>query len=254
MSDVPNSKKSPLTSFVSGLAAGLGDTIINYPPYGLHYRLGRGTNIWNWKYWTPKELYRGVIPYASIIPVTCFMDGISDLLKEKGVHPALAPFISGIISATFIATPVGNLIVIDQRLAESKKPAGPRNSYRDIQIHRGYNGFATGVYWLAGRDGIYSWSVFFAKGAIQKRLDCGDIAASTIAGTVATILTQPMDTSATYLQNQEHRITMREGVERMYREKGLRRFYRGVLFRWFAVVSGIYFMDKISTATKRYFE
>lgn len=246
-----NAKPTPaLISFISGLSAGIADTACNYPPYGLHYRVGRGINIWNLKYWKFRELYRGVGAYASIIPVTCVMDGLSDYLQKTGVHPALAPFMSGVIAAMFIGTPVGNLIVTDQRLSEANRLAGFRNSFLDIKTNRGYIGFTTGIQWIMMREGVYSWSVFYAKNATKEYLSCNDLIASIISGTLATIISQPMDTSATYMQNQSTRPRLIECAKRMYREDGLRRFYRGVGYRWYAVIAGIYIMDKVSQNTK----
>ncbi len=245
-------KRSVLIDFLSGIAAGTADTIVNYPPYGLHYRLGRGTNIWQSKYWTPKELYRGVVPYAAIIPVTCIMDGATEMFKEKGVHPALASFISGAIAGVTIGTPVGNIIVTDQRLAESGKKAGSRIAYKDIITTRGYSALTTGVQFILMREGIYSFSVFYAKNATKQYLDCSDAMASIVSGTIATIVTQPMDTSATWMMNQTKRPKLIYSIRQMYKEEGIIRFYRGVIFRWYTVIMGIYVMDKVSQYTKKF--
>lgn len=239
------------TSFLSGMAAGTADTLCNYPPYGLHYRVGRGTDIWQAKYWMPRELYRGVGPYAAIIPVTCVMDGVSDMLQKSGIHPALAPFLSGVVAAMLIGTPVGNLIVTDQRLSEAGRPGGTLNSFNEIKIQRGLIGLSTGIQWIMMREGVYSWSVFYAKNATKDYFKCNDIVASCISGTVATIISQPMDTSATYMQNQLGKPKLVDCMKRMYKEDGMRRFYRGVGYRWYAVISGIYIMDKVSQYTKR---
>jgi len=243
-------KHSTAISFASGIAAGMADTLVNYPPYGIHYRVSRGTNIWNKKYWTFKELYRGVGPYSAIIPVTCTMDGISEFLKSKGVHPAVATFSSGVIAAVFIGAPVGNIIVTDQRLAESKLPAGTQNAVRDILYYRGKLGFETGIAFIAAREGTYSFSVFYAKNAIKSYFDCNDFIASAIAGILATIVTQPMDTSASYMQNQQFRPRIIDSIKKMYAEEGLKRFYRGGFYRGYTVVAGIYVMDKVSTYVK----
>jgi hypothetical protein len=252
MEPIVEAKKSPLIDFVSGIAAGTADTICNYPPYGLHYRRGRGTNVWQRKYWTPKELYRGVIPYAAIIPVTCIMDGLTEVLKEKGLHPAMASFSSGMIAGMSIGVSVGNIIVTDQRLAEAGKPAGSKNAIVDIIKTRGYSAFTTGVQWIMMREGTYSFAVFYGKNATKKYLDCNDFIASAISGTIASIITQPMDTSATWMMNQEKQPSIIYSIKQMYKEEGLKRFYRGFYFRWYTVIAGIYVMDKVSQATKHY--
>src|SRR5579885_1212071 len=218
-------KISPI-SFISGIAAGLADTAGNYPVYGLHYRKQRGINIWQWKYFTPRELYRGVIPYSAIIPVTCIMDGMTDFLKGNGVAPAFASFISGGIAAILISTPTTNLIVTDQRLSEAGEPAGLRNSIKEIVKYNGYAGFRTGMQWLIVREGIYSWSVFYAKDATKKHLQCNDGVASIISGTFATIISHPFDTLSTYMQGQKIRKYSVICIKEMLKERGLARFYK----------------------------
>lgn len=240
------------SGYLSGIAAGMADTLTNYPPYGLHYRVGRGTNIWQWKYWIPRELYRGVMAYSAIIPVTCIMDGVSQSLVSAGVNSNLASFSSGMLAALLVSTPTGNIIVTDQRLSESNKPAGLINSIKNIYTRRGVSGFLTGIQWIAAREGVYSWAVFSGKNDIKRRFDCDDFTASFIAGTFATAISQPMDTSATYLQNQVEGISLSEGVKRMWKEEGVKRFYRGVYFRWYAVIAGIFVMDKTSSIVKRH--
>jgi len=245
-------KKSALIDFMSGIVAGIADTITNYPPYGLHYRRGRGTNPWQKKYFRLRELYRGVGPYSAIIPVTCLMDGLTEIMKEKGIHPAIASFAAGVTAGMLIGTPVGNMIVTDQRLADQEKPAGSRNAIRNVIETRGYSAFTTGVQWIMLREGTYSFAVFFGKNAVKKQFDCNDFVASCVSGTIASIITQPMDTSATWMMNQEKRPSILYAIKQMYKEEKLKRFYRGFYFRWYTVIMGIYIMDKASQYTKKF--
>lgn len=238
------------SGFISGIAAGTADTCLNYPPYGLHYRLGRGTNVWQLKYWTPRELYRGVLAYSAIIPVTCIMDGVSQFLESKGFNSTMATFSSGMVAALLVSTPTGNMIVTDQRLSESQKPAGLKNSINSIIRHKGFGGFFTGIQCIAAREGVYSWAVFSAKNDVKEYMKSNDITASIIAGTIATIISQPLDTTATVLQNQVKSISLKEGITRMYKENGIKRFYRGFYFRWYAIVAGVFVMSETSEYVK----
>ncbi len=250
--DRPPHTSTAWIAFASGIAAGATDTIINYPPYALHYRVQRGTNVWRWRYWAPRELYRGVVAYSAIIPVTCIMDGVSGFLRDTcDVNEAIAPIISGMLAALLVSAPIGNTIVTDQRLAESKRPAGLTHALSDIQKRRGLRGYYVGLPPLLCREGIYSWSVFYAKGAAKDALGCGDIVASAVAGTMATLMSQPMDTMATFMQNQTTPVTVKSAMRRMYAENGIRRFYRGFFYRCYAVIAGVYVMDQVTTYVKR---
>jgi len=100
------------------------------------------------------------------------------------------------------------------------------------------------------REGIYSWGVFYAKRAVKERMQCSDIVASVIAGTVAAVASHPFDTLTTFRQNKIVKSSNRECIDEMIKEGGLKRFYKGIVFRWVAVVAGIYVMDKTSQRIK----
>lgn len=237
-------------AYLSGVAAGCADTLFNYPPYGLHYRLQRHENLFNPKIYTPRELYRGVGAYSAIIPITCICDGLTDSLENRGYSRHTAAIGSGMVAALLVSAPIGNAIVMNLRLKSEKKPAGTLAAVRQLRSQYGMKGFYTGVETLLLREAIYSWSVFYAKRAVQKKMKCGDIAASVLAGTVATILSQPCDTLATYSQNKVIRQPIATNLKEMWRINGVRTFYRGFVFRWYAVIAGIYVMDKVSTTVK----
>lgn len=239
-------------SFVSGMAAGSMDTLFNYAPYGLHYRLQRGENLLNPKLYFPKELYRGVLAYSAIIPITCICDGMTDHFVSQGTPRHIAAIQSGMMAAVIVSAPIGNAIVTNLQLKEVKQPAGTFNAIKHIRKVYGIRGFYTGIESLVIREAAYSWSVFYAKDAIQKKLECGDILSSVIAGTIGTIVSQPCDTSATYAQNQVKRIAFKEVLAKMYVEGGVRRFYYGFFFRLYAVIAGVYVMDKTSNTVKNF--
>lgn len=238
-------------SFLSGASAGLADTCLNYPPYCLHYNLQRGANIWSKSmYWKPRELYRGVFAYSAIIPITCITDGMTDFFKSKGVRNDVAPFISGMLAATVVSAPIGNSIVTDLRLKDSGKPAGLKNALHHLTSTYGWRGFYTGIGPLMAREGIYAWSVFYGKGAFQEKYNWNDIQASVAAGSIATALSQPVDTLATYMQNQVSRKSTFECIRMMWKENGIQRFYRGFYFRLYAIIAGVYVMDRVSGNVK----
>lgn len=241
---------STVVSFLSGAAAGVADTAINYPPYCLHYRLQRGESLWRRFVYRPRELYRGVLAYSAIIPITCISDGLTDKLKASGVSPFVASFTSGMVAALVISAPVGNSIVTNLRLKAGHKPAGSIIAMYHIYHHYGLRGFYVGIQPLLVREGIYASSVFYGKRAIQDRLGCHDLTAASISGTIATLFSQPMDTLATHMQNQTHRTSMVDNIQQMWTSGGLVRFYRGFYLRWIAIISGVYVMDRTSTSVK----
>jgi len=237
-------------SFASGAAAGLADTCVNYPPYCLHYRLQRGENIWVRKAWWPiKELYRGVLPYAAIIPITCITDGVSSYLKQRGVHDDLATFSSGILAAMIVSAPVGNSIVNDLRLKAKQMPAGTLNTLEYVYRNYGLRGFYTGLTPLMMREAVYAWAVFSGKASFQDHFNWNDAQASIAAGSIATLFSQPTDTLATCMQ--DRRKSIWDCIKMMYAEDGIARFYRGFYFRWYAIIAGVYVMDGVSGFVKQ---
>ena len=245
--------------FVSGTAAGVVDTIVNFPPYGLHYRLQRGCDVRPWsahaaRYYAPRELYRGVGAYAAIIPVTALADGVTHSLKGVGVAPLVAALAGGACSALLVSTPTGNIIIAQQQTSTRLWPAA-----RALVRAGGVRRLWTGLTPLLGREGTYSAAVFWGNGAAAARLPRADAAtagwaSAVLVGTVATAISQPMDALATAMQDAATHPGVRATTRRLYAEGGAARFYRGALLRGAAVISGVYFMAYTSERTKAWLE
>ena len=272
--------------FISGAAAGIADTALNYYPYGLHYRLQQGQKI-NFlvpfdydplkfhltvnenvrgansltgvfepfvakphpiRYWLPPECFRGIQAYSAIIPITCLCDGLTQWFKKQGVRPDMAPIASGMIAALIVSAPIGNMINVDINLKDKGHLAGPKNTYNHIMKNYGWKGFYTGLVPLICREGVYSWSVFYAMREGQETYGLNSIQSAVLSGTIATILSQPNDTMATY--SQARRLSIKQTVQEMWTEGGIGRFYRGFGFRLYAVIAGIYVMDATSNYLK----
>jgi len=244
-------EKTPAyVAFVSGTAAGCADTALNYPPYCLHYRFQRREDMTRRAIYAPRELYRGVGAYSAIIPITCLCDGLTEALEARGAPRHLAAITSGMTAALIVSAPIGNAIVVNLRLKAEGRPAGTKNALRHLWNTYGIKGFYAGIEPLMLREGIYSCAVFYAKGAIQEKFKIGDLSASMVAGSVATALSQPCDTSATFAQNKKVRVPYSQTIKEMWLAGGLRSFYRGFMYRWYAVVAGVYVMDSVSNAVK----
>lgn len=238
-------------AFVSGFFAGIADTVLNFIPYGLHYRIQRGEVLnpfVNPKIYTPRELYRGVLAYSAITPVTCISDGVGTYLNKRGIAMPIATFLSGMLAAFIITAPVSNIIIHQQEHKRS-----PIESIRFIYSRYGPYRFTTGTSLYLGREGIYSTSVFFARKWLseQHKIFENKLINVVVIGFVATLLSQPLDTAATSMIAQEKRETPVETARRMYAEGGLGRFYRGFWFRCYAVIAGIFVMGEVTDHVKR---
>lgn len=250
-----------LTGFVSGFFGGLADTLINFPPYGLHLRYQGNECIdprKNRAIYRPRELYRGMLAYSVIIPITCIADGFSEYLKRHfQMSPFAATFISGMTAALFVSAPTSNVIVYQQQ-----HQLKTRQAFSHIIRKHGPYKLTTGMSLYMVREGIYSTSVFSAKPWLQKqdaRFE-NDVVASILVGVLATVLSQPWDTIATYMVSAQQRLSPLEAVRRMNKglehdgsvgSGGMKRFYRGFFLRGYAVVAGIYVMSKVSDTVKR---
>jgi hypothetical protein len=246
--------------YLSGMLAGVADSLCNYPPYGLHLRLQQKKNIRPWvnpSFYKPRELFRGVMPYSLIIPVTALVDGISTELTRRFEWPAWATtFLAGSIAALIVSTPTSNIIVAQQNYG-----LRPMAAVQHIVRKNGMAGFAIGRPLFLAREGIYGYSVFYAKPMVeqwQKRHQTEErhwvlsgLLASLLVGVPATLCSQPFDTVSTYLIAQENpRYGIGRAAREMYAEAGLRRFYTGVWMRGYAVVAGIFVMGTVADCVK----
>jgi hypothetical protein len=237
--------------FLSGLCGGIMDTLLNYPPYGLHFRRQSGEIINPLKnriIYSPKELYRGVFAYSWIIPVTCIADGLSTyLVRKRHFETFPATFISGMTAAFFISSPTSNVIITQQKLGLKTLDA-----LRHIITRLGYYRFTTGMSCYLLREGIYASAVFWGKAKLERDYSfCQNpLVSSVISGIIATVLSQPLDTTATAMCRNEKRLGPLKTASLMYREDGLKRFYRGTLLRGYAIIAGILVMSTTINTVK----
>jgi hypothetical protein len=250
----------PWVGIPAGLAAGIGDTALNYPAYGIKIRKQRREQI-NPKMFSPRELYRGVIPYGlSAIPITMLQDGISTLIKSYYPAPtqtsdATAAFLGGCASA-FVAAPMSNVIVTQQQ-----KSMQPMEAIRSIINNYGYNRLWMGICPTLMRDGPYALAAFWGTNAMKQyivkryKLDKDSnkaiIPASVITGAITTVLTQPVDTIATKMQDSpESSISAWKVAKDTVKKEGLKGLYSGTFFRAYSLIGGMLVVSTVSTGTK----
>jgi len=252
--DDESAKRAPAAiAFVSGAAAGLADTVVNYPPYCLHYRKQLGQVLSpraNPRIYWPRELYRGVGAYACIVPVTCISDGATHYLRDAhAVGPFASSFASGMLAALVVQAPTSNVIV-----AQNDHSLSARAAIRRLWRADGARRFYTGLAPMLGREGLYASAVFWGEGEAAARYPAAHarthgVSSAALSGSVATALSQPLDTLATAMQRTASR-SVAASARAMYAEGGLARFYYGVAYRGYAIVAGVFVMQHVSAATK----
>lgn len=265
-------KKGPpwWISFLGGLAGGIGDTVINYPPYGVHIRKERKEAYAWWKS-TPRMIYCGSFAYGfAMIPTTVVQLVMTDYVNDYLPRWASA-FLGGMIGA-IIYTPVGNIIVNQQKLMPANVKftpetyVGMRKSINHIVTKYGYRRFYTGLGPTMVRDGIYSMGVFGATDDVQKKCSWikneyfRNFVSALIIGTMASPLSHPMDAIATRMQDHEGKIGYKDIIKKMWNTEEVKKYniekvkmlYRGAAYRWFAVVMGIFVVETISTKTTNF--
>lgn len=261
-------KKAPLwwVSFLSGLAGGVGDTLFNYPPYGIHIRKERKDDLKWWKS-SPRMIYCGATAYGlGMIPSTIIQLSITDYTHEY-LPRNIAAFLGGISGALFY-TPVGNIIVNQQKLM----PLGIRvtpdtyigmgKSISYIINTYGYKRFYTGLGPTMIRDGIYSTSVFSVTGSLKNKYSyiqnehIKNIAIAIVLGSITSFLSHPFDAIATRMQDHEGKISYMNIIKKMwnteettYKFQKIKTFYRGAAYRCYAVIAGILVVENISSFT-----
>jgi hypothetical protein len=261
--------------FAAGVVAGTADTLCNFPPYGLHYRLQLGQDIAPWRnprVWMPPELYRGVLAYAAIIPITGICDGVTSWLESRhGIDSALAAPVAGVVAAVCVSAPTTNVIVNQQRLSDpilrqlaaseitkvrashELRVAKPGPVLRGL-LRQGVGRLYWGVAPIAAREAVYSSAVFSASARAQAAYpNLPWYVTDAAVGTAATLISQPLDILAT--QTMASTAAVRPTVLAVARERykvhGVRKgFWRGFAFRNAAIIAGIVVMRTASDATK----
>jgi hypothetical protein len=170
------------------------------------------------------------------------------LMRRHQLSAFVATFVAGMCAAAVISAPTSNVIINQQQYELSMAGA-----VRKIVREWGYYRFTTGMSPLLMREGIYSWGVFCARPYVQQYPVFTDpFVASLAVGIIATILSQPCDTLATFMIKRPERVGPLHAAREMWHdgEGGVRRFYRGCWLRGSVVVSGILVMGTVADYVK----
>ena len=240
--------------FFSGASAGLADTMLNYPPYGIKTRMQRGEinhwkEIFTGKFYYPNKLYQGIVPAGvSIIPATIIQDGVSSLIRNYSDSGAGAACAGGLASAP-LSTVMANVIVRQQN-----ESLTPLKAIKSIQ-NEGWPRFFRGFVPTAKRDIIYAAGAFWGVNAIKQQMPDSHpltqaAVASTVVGSAVTLLSHPDDTVATTMQDNKILQTLSETIKKIAKTKGIRGFYAGAFFRGYSVIAGMLTVSTTSEKTK----
>jgi hypothetical protein len=230
----PENSPSFLHTLLSGGIGGALGGFTWFPPEGLKKRIQSGTLTKT--AFLPRELYRGSAPFATAVMVNstaCMtLDATIKRLpfydpsnKSMALTSAVA---SGMMGALLGSTPVENII-----LTQQLHKLNPMQAVRHMLKQGALRPWA-GAPELMIREAGFSSVMLFAGPAANKfameKTNNPNIAfgAELAAGIFGAILTHPADTQATYRQKLDGRISFRDASKQIFREAGLRGFFKGV--------------------------
>ncbi len=187
----------------------------------------------------PRELFRGSAPFATAVMVNstaCMtLDATIKRLpfydpKKQSMSFASA-VTSGMLGAIIGSTPVENII-----LTQQLHKLNPIEAVRHM-LKQGLMRPWAGAPELMLREAGFSSVMLFAgpaanRFALEKTHDPKlAFAAELIAGAFGAIITHPADTQATYRQKLDGKISFLEATRSIYKEAGVKGFFRGVIPR-----------------------
>ena len=249
--------KSPSLSaaVIGGAAAGAVDVPVSQPfTYRKNMRqIGAPVSC------NPLVVYRGSsVQLLNMVPTTVVQVLTEELLKHvfsgddliSGIARSL---VSGIISAP-TAVITNSLVVYMQRNGGT-----PLNAFRTIYNAGGCAAMMRGVGLTAVREAFYTtgYLEFYPKLSqicVRTTGDelCGRSLAGCITGIGISLITQPLDTVATKMQDdyagEKAKTLVR--LSRIYKTEGLRGYYSGILPRTASIIIGITVMAEVAAKTK----
>jgi hypothetical protein len=187
----------------------------------------------------PRELFRGSVPFALAVMVASTTSmTFNALLKslpaydcESHIWNATLALGSGMLGAVVGSTPVENTILTQQQFKLS-----PMHAIKKM-MSQGILRPWVGVKELMAREAGFAGVMLFASPEARK-FTLAATESETLAtcaqigvGILGAIATHPADTMATYRQKMDGEITSKQVASKIYREMGLKGFFRGVLYR-----------------------
>ncbi|NKB47213.1 MAG: hypothetical protein GKR77_05430 [Legionellales bacterium] len=256
-------------TLISGAAAGVMDTGINYPAYGLKMRRQSDQPIKFSKAPKLSFLYQGAFPYVITIGPTTIIQFFFDHCFEGKQHPlgwAIASaMISGAAGAIY-CTASEHIILTQQKLSIGQKElVRPTQSIRFLLTNFGMLRLWTGYPANVFRDGIFATAMLRGPQIISTHIDDttkentalwkkkSKYAMGVIStGILCSIFSHPFDTLSTKQQYQTNPSSMFSMAKKIYKTRGFIGFYPGFLFRIISVTGSLFVMPTTAEYTKNY--
>jgi Mitochondrial carrier protein len=252
---------------ISGIAAGIMDTTVNYPTYGLKIRFQSGQKInFSSLLKNPTMIYQGATVYAStIVPTTGIQIGLDHLLQGDKSPAHLSIFSAMFSGATgaLYCTASEHIILTQQKLSVGQeKFTGPLKSFRYLLNNFGFLRLWTGYPANTCRDMIFATAMLrgpkiidektkvFSKNTLTNRKSYAMGIITT--GILCSLLSHPFDTISTKQQYQNNKSSMFSMAKKIYSETGFKGFYPGFLFRVISVTGSLFVMPTTSEQVKDY--
>jgi hypothetical protein len=231
-------KKIPGTwwhPFVSSAGGGAIGGLLCYPPEGMKKRAQTGQAITLY----PRDLYRGSGAFATSVMIASvtqmsFFNAFQNLPgydKESPTWNASAAVLSGMLGATVGSTPVENIILTQQ--LNKTNPLAAISIMLKQGITRPWVGLPQLMMREAGFGLTMLWGARAAYDAVYQATDnksyayAGQLGAA-LAGAA---LTQPFDTTATYRQRRDGKISFVDTVKSIKNESGYGGLFKGLKHR-----------------------
>ena len=247
-----NATKDILTGSVMGMV----EVGINHPLWSVKTRIQRGLALTL----NPKILYRGVVPnMLSMMPITGIQVGLNGAFKRiffkdstmSNANRINCAFLAGATSA-IISCPV-EMIMTYQGDSGRSFTSVTKQILQQKGTRGLYNAFTATVF----RDGVFT--AFYLVGSpifktMLKPYFNDDFAATIpsgiVSGVTASLITQAADTVKTAQQAAPLAapLNLKQGIQKVYSEKGIYGFFKGGLTRAARVTSAVTVMGAVKDA------
>lgn len=187
--------------------------------------------------------YRGIISvYFGIIPKNAIRFTSFNLYNQKLENKFISGLFAGITESVLVVTPTDVCkLRIQTQYNSLKDPIISKNLnqiIKDIYNSQGIKGFYKGVYFTSFRQGINQASNFYIYYKIKDNYDMPSFIAGCLSGSIGPIINNPIDVIKTRLQSNEKNIKSINIIKNIYRNFGIKGFYKGLIPRLLRIIPG----------------
>lgn len=220
---------------LAGACAGAAAAAASYPFAAIKKMLQSNQPI-SLKTFVPSTLYRGVIQYTVFnFPATMIQIGLGrQLLHISGDNSTSSQIKAGLTAgffSGFLLAPVESMM-----LNQQQQKCGPVDAWRYIIKTNGTYGFLKGGLATAMRESIYALTILWGAEAVGEKLT--DIFQYNmrffgifLVSVLSAPLSHPFDAIATHQQCSSNNSSFLNSTKSIFKEQGIRGFYKGFLPR-----------------------